>query len=669
MTASKKAFLKHRLEDLIQRLRELRADEVIIQEWSEPGRGKLLVLLKNLNEAIDQVIRYCETRYLDRLSVVVEFKDIEHRIKEFFHFILFLRMYRECLLPAYKRPLETLFSLVGDLYGTLPSSVGLDRDTPFILLPAGTFTAARFRDLLILVLPSGDYSNQPEGDQREIFFLECASNIRLDLSAVLCHEVMHTLLFRNEAKILPRLEKLQKKPAVISYFSMLDKTESILDQESHLIEHFCDYAAAWHYGNGYASAFVSEIDYYPKEMSASHPSAAMRIEVIWRGCRGKPNVLKAYRARSRQEVKRSGLGLSICDMAVKEMEKEFNSILVSRLSMKRYLGLKQPKSNMDCAMVRYLENNIPYTYSDVRHFFDALPEFEQMRRSLCPDGGAFSTEKLEKLNEFFEECVVRSQALRIFAKAANKVLNINLFFRPAFADEDGFFGNEDRGDEFAQEQVSQSQVAGVLSDEAIRARLGRDLLIHPMIDRSTQIAGCKVDLHLGCKFHEVKHSAIPFFDPLSASQQGYIRTLVLRPGESYVLHPGAFVLASVFENVALPRNLLGVLQGRSALARLGVVVHATAGFVDPNYKGMVVLELSNLGQLPIRLSPLLRVASIAFLAIQGNVKKAYGDTINADLLRKDMRLGQHDSTSFVPSQVQTDWQSEVLASIADPRDM
>ena len=202
----------------------------------------------------------------------------------------------------------------------------------------------------------------------------------------------------------------------------------------------------------------------------------------------------------------------------------------------------------------------------------------------------------------------------------------------------------------------------VLSDTQIRERLGKDLLIHPMLSPDRQIAGCKIDLHLGCNFYEVKHSSLSAYDPLSAVNKPYIRTLILRPGETYVLHPRELVMVPAFENISLPHDILGILQGRTSLARLGVIVHATAGFLDPGYCGATILELSNLGHLPVEVSPMLNVASVAFLRIGGTVEWWYGRTTR-DIITGTRRVGRHDRPGFVPSKLHEDWESKVLSEI------
>ncbi len=210
---------------------------------------------------------------------------------------------------------------------------------------------------------------------------------------------------------------------------------------------------------------------------------------------------------------------------------------------------------------------------------------------------------------------------------------------------------------------------GVLSDEQIRQRLtAGDLIIHPLLDLDTQVQGCKVDLRLGGIFYEVKHSAVESYDPVSVEDTDYRRELILPVGESYILHPGMLALAPTFENICMPRDLLGILQGRTSLGRLGIIVHATAGFVDPKYKGSLTLEFSNLGHLPVALYPLSRVAAMAFIKISGDVRRAYGDEVQSPIdPSKGLPMGSYSSPLSEPSKYREDWENIVFRHIRKSR--
>ncbi len=95
--------------------------------------------------------------------------------------------------------------------------------------------------------------------------------------------------------------------------------------------------------------------------------------------------------------------------------------------------------------------------------------------------------------------------------------------------------------------------------------------------------------------------------------------------EGFVLHPGEFILGSTVESFSFPRDLAGKLEGKSSLARLGLVIHATAGYVDPGFKGQLTFEMSNISRLPIRLYAEMKVAQICFVKMSSPVEIPYGD--------------------------------------------
>jgi len=210
---------------------------------------------------------------------------------------------------------------------------------------------------------------------------------------------------------------------------------------------------------------------------------------------------------------------------------------------------------------------------------------------------------------------------------------------------------------------------GVLSDSKIKQRLNHDLIIHPLLHEESSISGCKVDLHLSGLFYEIQRSTVDSYDPVKPTRTDFRREIILPLGQYLVLHPGDLILASTFENISMPRDLLGILQGRSSLGRLGIIVHATASFIDPNFKGTMTLELSNLGHLPVRLYTLARVASIAFLQITGNVDYGYGDALPNPFMPGKMKQDHYAAPKSEPSKHHEDWEYEVIRKvIADSTD-
>ncbi len=207
-------------------------------------------------------------------------------------------------------------------------------------------------------------------------------------------------------------------------------------------------------------------------------------------------------------------------------------------------------------------------------------------------------------------------------------------------------------------------MTAVLSDNEIKQRLKKDLIIHPMLNTDGQVTCSKVDLHLSGVFYEIRRTIVDCYDPLSISRgQDFRRKIILPLGQSLVLHPGDLVLAPTFENIKMPRDLLGILQGRSSLGRLGVIVHATASFIDPEFMGVITLELSNLGHMPVRLYTLARVAALAFLRIHGNVKHAYRDPVLSPFLPEDARLDHYASPISEASKHHEDWEYEMIRQV------
>ena len=95
-------------------------------------------------------------------------------------------------------------------------------------------------------------------------------------------------------------------------------------------------------------------------------------------------------------------------------------------------------------------------------------------------------------------------------------------------------------------------------------------------------------------------------------------------GEPFILHPGEFVLGSTLERVALPDDLVARLEGKSSLGRLGLLIHSTAGYVDPGWDGYLTLELSNVANLPITIYPGMKIGQISFFQMTTAAEHPYG---------------------------------------------
>lgn len=171
----------------------------------------------------------------------------------------------------------------------------------------------------------------------------------------------------------------------------------------------------------------------------------------------------------------------------------------------------------------------------------------------------------------------------------------------------------------------------VLTDEQIFQKLmNKEITIHPILD-TTQIQGAKIDLRLDNVVYLIKHFEQPYYDPRLCEQQTdygenrHISFCKAIDRKGFILQPGDFAIAPLFERVRLPKNMIGRLDGRSSLGRLGLIVHATAGGIDPGYTGVVTCELSNLGKVPVALHPLQRIAALTLETLEKDAVSSYRD--------------------------------------------
>jgi dCTP deaminase len=164
--------------------------------------------------------------------------------------------------------------------------------------------------------------------------------------------------------------------------------------------------------------------------------------------------------------------------------------------------------------------------------------------------------------------------------------------------------------------------ACVLSDGTIIAlvQAGR-IRIDPW--DSSLVQPASVDLRVGDSFrvfHNHRASAIDLRHP----PENLTEEVVVPEGESFVIHPGEFCLGRTLEWVELPDDIVARIEGKSSLGRLGLIVHATAGFCDPGWKGTLTLELNNLTRIPIKLYPGLLVAQLSFMTLDRPALRPYG---------------------------------------------
>ncbi len=160
-----------------------------------------------------------------------------------------------------------------------------------------------------------------------------------------------------------------------------------------------------------------------------------------------------------------------------------------------------------------------------------------------------------------------------------------------------------------------------LSDSDILSEIEKKRIkIKPFSKKQLQPAS--YDLRLHTNFRVFKSGSVTYIDvkrPFDVT-----KLIKLKKGEQFVVHPGRFILAATFEKISLPDDIVGVLEGRSSLGRLGLMIHATAAHIPPGFFGHITYEVSNVSNLPIKLYAGMEVAQIAFVRMESKSLSPYG---------------------------------------------
>ncbi|MBQ4862887.1 dCTP deaminase [Pseudoalteromonas sp. MMG013] len=169
-----------------------------------------------------------------------------------------------------------------------------------------------------------------------------------------------------------------------------------------------------------------------------------------------------------------------------------------------------------------------------------------------------------------------------------------------------------------------------LSDTHIKQAIEQQRIIIDPPPEDGMISGITLDLRLGNKFRVFQDHAAPYVDlsgpkdQLNAAMESIMSDeIVLEENEAFFLHPGQLALAITFESVTLPADLVGWLDGRSSLARLGLMVHVTAHRIDPGWSGNIVLEFYNSGKLPLALRPNMKIGALSFETMSSEAATPY----------------------------------------------
>ncbi len=166
--------------------------------------------------------------------------------------------------------------------------------------------------------------------------------------------------------------------------------------------------------------------------------------------------------------------------------------------------------------------------------------------------------------------------------------------------------------------------AVILSDRSIREALASGRIEIDPLDEAC-IQPSSVDLKIDRYFRVFRNHTTPIID-VKENLEDLTELIEIPedPDRAFMLHPGEFVLGSTAERIKLPTDLVGRLEGKSSLGRLGLLIHSTAGFIDPGFSGHVTLELSNVANLPIKLYPGMKIGQISFLMMTTPADVPYG---------------------------------------------
>jgi dCTP deaminase len=203
----------------------------------------------------------------------------------------------------------------------------------------------------------------------------------------------------------------------------------------------------------------------------------------------------------------------------------------------------------------------------------------------------------------------------------------------------------------------------ILSDRDIRTNLQNGkIVINPTPNLDQVLGSCSIDFHLGNTFKIFNHSKYPYIDPRSPNLSSEImKEITISKEEAFIMRPGEFCLATTVEHLKIDNDLLGRLEGRSSLGRIGIIVHSTAARFDPGWDGTPVLELGNIGVLPVALYPGMKICSFTFEELSSpsenpyskrkdakyiNQKKPEASRISQELGNQETRYIKHGKKSI-----------------------
>jgi dCTP deaminase len=184
----------------------------------------------------------------------------------------------------------------------------------------------------------------------------------------------------------------------------------------------------------------------------------------------------------------------------------------------------------------------------------------------------------------------------------------------------------------------------VLSDKDIRELIDNKNAVEveegPEVDLDLQLGPSSLDLRLGYEFGVLKTRKVKAIDTQSMKDYSEIKeSRKATPEEGMVVHPGEFLLGTTLETLKVPSNLVARIEGRSSYARLGLIPHAAAGFVDPGFEGQITLEIQNLGNVPITIYPEDRICQVVFETMTSEAENPYGEKTDSKYMGQEGATG------------------------------
>lgn len=174
----------------------------------------------------------------------------------------------------------------------------------------------------------------------------------------------------------------------------------------------------------------------------------------------------------------------------------------------------------------------------------------------------------------------------------------------------------------------------VLSDGDLRELIEQRRAIYvddgPDLDMDLQLGPSSFDLRLGYSFGSLDTRRVELVDTKNMGQyREFLNEQRHGRENGVVIHPGEFVLGSSLETIKVPNEMVARIEGRSSYGRLGIVVHATAGYIDPGFEGQITLEMQNLGNAPVKVYPEDRICQVVFEVMTSEADVPYGEKMDA----------------------------------------